>query len=162
MTDWDRDVYLPDDALAKVDRASMASSLETRAPFLDYRVVELAYTMPDELKLRHSASKWIVRQLLYTLVPRALVNRGKRGFSAPTAAWLAGPLRDWAAHLIAESSSYAHILDHHAIKVCWRKFESGHRHLNGEIWSATIMLAWLSSFESVAVGQTGHHQLLFA
>ena len=92
--------YLPDDILAKVDRASMAVALETRVPFLDHRVAELAARIPLDMKVRDGRGKHIVRELLDGLVPRALVERPKAGFGIPVGQWIKGPLRPWAEDLL--------------------------------------------------------------
>ena len=93
--------YLPDDILCKVDRAAMAVSLETRVPFLDHRVAEVAAHIPVAMKLRDGQGKHILRRLLTRHAPRELFNRPKAGFAIPVGQWLKGPLRDWAEHLLA-------------------------------------------------------------
>ena len=96
MKYWDALNYLPDDILCKVDRAAMANSLETRVPFLDPRVVDVALRLPVNMKIRDNQGKWALRQILYKYVPKELIERPKTGFSIPLGLWLRGPLRELA------------------------------------------------------------------
>jgi asparagine synthase (glutamine-hydrolysing) len=139
----DQRVYLPDDLLQKVDRASMAVSLEVRVPILDHRVVAFSWTLPDHLKVRAGQSKWLLREVLYRHVPRHLVDRPKMGFSVPIAEWLRGPLREWArAHLFDGSASRDEFFDRRAIESTWDEFESGRTELALVIWAIVLFEAW--------------------
>ena len=136
--------YLPDDILAKVDRASMAVSLETRVPFLDHRVAELAARIPLSLKVRGGKGKWIVRELLYGMVPKALVERPKAGFGIPVGEWIKGPLRPWAEDLLSPSSLAADgLLDPAIVRRRWADHLSGRRDSTPALWAVLMLQAWL-------------------
>jgi len=131
--------YLVDDILVKVDRASMAVSLEVRTPFLDHRVVEFAWSLPMSMKIRDDRGKWIARRLLRKYLPDELVDREKQGFGLPVAAWLRGPLRPWAEELLANVGEPFAATQ---VRELWRRHVSGENHEN-ELWTVLMYQAWL-------------------
>lgn len=140
----DIETYMPDDILAKVDRASMAVALETRLPFLDHEVAEFAWQLPLHYKLRDGRGKWITRQLLRQFLPDDLIERPKMGFSMPVDSWLRGPLREWAEELLDERRIAAEgFFEPHAIARAWRLHKSGAANLRGALWSVLMFQAWL-------------------
>jgi asparagine synthase (glutamine-hydrolysing) len=140
--------YLPDDILVKLDRAAMAVSLESRAPFLDRRVLEVAWRLPLEMKLRQGTTKWILRQVLYRHVPRALVERPKMGFGVPIGAWLRGPLRPWAEELLSERALRDRgVLEPAPVRRAWRQHVEGRRDLGYELWDLLVLQAWLDRWK---------------
>jgi asparagine synthase (glutamine-hydrolysing) len=137
----DQSSYLPDDLLAKVDRASMAVSLEARVPILDHRVVEFSWRLPRKFKVRDGRGKWILREILYKHVPRAMVDREKMGFSVPLAQWLAGPLRNWAGDLLLSGETGGHLRST-VVRREWDRFLAGDAANSAGIWAIVMFRAW--------------------
>jgi asparagine synthase (glutamine-hydrolysing) len=134
--------YLPDDLLAKVDRAAMAVSLESRVPILDHRVIEFSHRVPMDMKVRDGMSKWLLRQVLYRHVPSELVDRPKMGFSLPVGAWLRGPLRDWAEALLFSRRFEEEWIDPVALRRIWAEHLSGARDWQQAIWNILMLRGW--------------------
>lgn len=134
--------YLVDDILVKVDRASMANSLEVRNPFLDSRVFDFAWSLPLDQKWRPGNAKRILKRILHRHVPRGLVDRPKMGFGIPLREWLRGPLRGWAEELLSPQALASTGLNPHQIRKAWQSFLDGQTPIESQLWTVLIFQQW--------------------
>ena len=143
----DAGCYLPDDILVKVDRAAMAASLETRAPFLDTELATFALGLPVSQQYRDGKPKWLSRQLLYRYLPRETVERPKHGFEVPLRQWLRGPLLEWSETLLDPARLRRDgYFDADRIQAVWQKHRNGTHDASQQLWCVLVFQAWLDSF----------------
>lgn len=151
MMYFDMIAYLPDDILVKIDRASMAVSLEARAPLLDQRVVELAWRLPVSFLRRDGKGKWPLRQLFMRYLPPALAHRPKQGFMMPIGEWLRGPLRDWAENLLdAGRLAEEGFIRPEPIRAMWAEHLAGRRNFGAHLWTVAMFQSWRETWSAKA------------
>jgi len=147
----DQTSYLPDDILAKVDRASMAVSLESRTPFLHPQLIEFAWRIPVDMKVRGGERKWILKQVMNRYLPSELMDRPKMGFGVPIDSWLRGPLREWAESLLDwDILKKQGLFDADMIHVLWKEHLSGKRNLQSVLWAVIMFQAWYDRYVTQA------------
>ena len=138
--------YLEGDILAKVDRAAMSHSLETRVPFLDGRVVDLAWSLPDQLLVSGNEGKKILREILYDYVPKNMVDRPKKGFGIPLGDWLRVELCDWAEELLSPELIEKAFLDRKYVEKVWLDHKSKKKSSSRLIWNILMYLSWYKRY----------------
>lgn len=148
----DMRLYLPDDILHKVDRASMVCGLEAREPLLDHRLVEYAWTLPLDFKVRDGKTKWPMRQILSKLMPATLYDRPKKGFAVPVSKWLRGELRSWADGVLFDGAA-PQFFDMSRVRKLWDEHQSGTRDRGTYLWTLLILSAWVSQAEVLGHGE---------
>ncbi|WP_320171796.1 asparagine synthase (glutamine-hydrolyzing) [Maridesulfovibrio sp.] len=152
LTSWmqfmDAATYLPDDILTKVDRAAMAVSLETRAPFLDHEVVEFSQRLPMHLRVREGRSKFALREILYKYVPQQLIERPKMGFGVPIDSWLRGPLKEWAEDLLSNKRLDSDGFFYSGpVRLAWIEHLLGKKDNQYRIWNILMFQSWCDHWE---------------
>ena len=141
--------FLPDDLLVKIDRAAMAVSLETRAPFLDHKIVEYAFNLDQRFKVRNGNTKWILKKILNEYMPKTIFDRPKMGFAVPIGKWLRGPLRGWADNLLSENRLKGEgYFNHKEIKLKWDQHISKTHNWDYHLWDVLMFQAWLENLKN--------------
>ena len=134
--------YLPNDILVKVDRAAMANSLETRVPFLDYRLTEFAFSLSSSKLINKNQGKVLIRSFLQKRIPNSILELPKSGFGVPIEHWLRGPLRNWAEALIFYQDPEENILNHGVIEQKWKEHLDGTHNWHHHLWSVLMLKSW--------------------
>lgn len=144
MLYFDTSIYLPDDVMVKVDRASMSVGLEARAPFLNHELMEFSWTLPMSMKMRNGQGKVILKNILKKYVPQNLIDRPKMGFGVPIGSWLRGPLKDWAEDMLCEKRMKEEgYLNPKEIRHRWHEHQAGVRNWHFQLWNVLMFQAWL-------------------
>ena len=139
--------YLPDDILTKVDRSSMAVSLEVRVPILDHRIVEFSWTLPKKIQIKKNQSKWILRQVLKKYIPEKFFERPKMGFGVPIDSWLRNDLKNWGSHLLSDEVFKKHkLLKKNDIQLMWRQHQSNEKNWQYPIWNVLMLHSWAEEY----------------
>jgi asparagine synthase (glutamine-hydrolysing) len=138
--------YLPDDILAKVDRASMANSLEVRCPLLDHRVMELAASIPSGLKLRGKTGKYLLKRALENHLPKDIVHRRKMGFAIPLSDWFRNGINDFSRTYILERRDN-YLSDPFVAKI-WSQHQSGYRDRSTQLWNILMFRLWMDQYSA--------------
>ena len=155
--------WLADNLLERGDRMSMAASLELRPPFLDHQVVELAFSLPSDVKLRGGVTKWVVNEVARTLLPPEIVDRPKSGFRVPIATWLRGSMRDMANdRLLASNSFVTEVFDREVIRDLLDAHGSGARNEDIRIWTLLCLEVWHEQFRGQLAGASNESNALRA
>jgi len=143
---FDQKYYLPDDILSKVDRMSMAHSVEVRPPFLDHRIVEFAASLPESLKIRGSRQKVILKDLMKDKLPAPVLTRKKVGFDIPAYEWLRGPLQPLLHEMLATAGEYDGLFERRVLEECVRRHLDRRANLGYHLWGLTILFLWMKKW----------------
>lgn len=152
----DTNFFLPDDFLTKVDRASMAYGLEVRPPFIDYQLMEMAASMPSDMKVRDGSKKWILKEIFESQLPNKLAHRKKQGFELPVDAWLRGPLREQVQEVVLKPGApIAQYIDTVHVNRMYRSHQNQTGRFGQVLWSLLVLGRWLHQYGSDSINKAG-------